>query len=109
MTYPDERRPRLHEEEALRRVLEGGLSSNRPGFRDLVQQLAQVLTATAAWVTERLPGSGKVRTLAFSLNGHLLEPFEYAIEGTPCETVIRERRMVHIADSDGLSTPDHPE
>jgi PAS domain S-box-containing protein len=98
----------LHEEEALRRVLEGGLSNDRQGFRALVQQLAGALSATAAWVTELLPGR-RVRTLAFSLNGHFLDPFEYAVEGTPCETVISKRCLVHVAHGDGLGTPDHPE
>jgi PAS domain S-box-containing protein len=90
---------RIDEDAALRSIVEGTSSSTgREFYRTLVQNLAASLDTRGALLTELDPGRNTLRALAFWLGGRFVEGFEYAIEGTPCETVLRERRLVHIPD-----------
>jgi PAS domain S-box-containing protein len=67
-------------------------------FAALVQNLAEALGTTGAWVTEYLEESRRLRSFAFWLDGRHVAEFEYDIAGSPCETVLSERRVVHVPE-----------
>jgi transcriptional regulator with GAF, ATPase, and Fis domain len=84
------------EDAALRSILEGtATQTGEQFFSALVFSLANALGTAGAWVTEHLTAGQRLRALAFWLNGEWVEDFEYAVAGTMCEAVIRERRMVY--------------
>jgi PAS domain S-box-containing protein len=90
---------KLDEAAALRLVVEGTVSATgEEFFRALVQNLARALGTNGAWVTEWLPEPRKLRALAMWLDGHYVDHFEYAVAGTPCETVVETRGLVHIPE-----------
>lgn len=85
-----------HDPAELHLVLQGTAVHTGIEFhRALVENLAKALSTHGAWVTEYIPERGSLRALAFYLNGEWIEDWEEAIEGTPCEVVIREERLVH--------------
>jgi PAS domain S-box-containing protein len=86
----------INEDEALRSILE--VTAPETGtrfFESLVRSVARALGTLGAWVTEYLPEHRRLRALAFWLNGQFIE-WEAGIDGTPCEVVITEQRLVHI-------------
>jgi len=90
---------RVDEDAALRAVVEGTVSETGHAFyRALVRSLAAALDTYGAWITETDRGPDRLRALAFWLGDRFIEPFEYAIAGTPCETTVSEGRLVHIPD-----------
>ncbi|HEX6851995.1 MAG TPA: sigma 54-interacting transcriptional regulator [Candidatus Polarisedimenticolaceae bacterium] len=90
---------RLDEESTLRAVVEGTASETGTAFfRALSQNLARALDTHGAWVTAYDEDTERLRALAFWFGGTWIEDFQYAIAGTPCETAIKETRLVHIPD-----------
>ena len=88
-----------HETAELRLLLQGTAVHTGIDFhRALVENLAQALSIYGAWVTEYLPEEGALKALAFYAGGGWIEDWEQSIEGTPCEAVIREQRLVHFPD-----------
>lgn len=67
-------------------------------FMALVENLARSLGTRGAWVTELLPVERRLRALAFWLGGEWVHNFEQPIDGTPCQVVLENRRVVHFAD-----------
>src|SRR6185369_4770399 len=95
---------------ALRLITEGTAAETGPGFYSaLVKALAAALNTDGAWVTEYLEEAGRLRALAFILNGEWITDYEYAIPGTPCETVVKERRLVHIPADVAQLFPNDPD
>jgi PAS domain S-box-containing protein len=90
----------LDEETALRTILEGTATVTGERFFDaLVENLAKALHTHAAWVTEYLPESRRLKALAFYLNGSFLKDWEMDLAGTPCEHVIDQARLIHFPDN----------
>ncbi|WP_279426184.1 sigma-54-dependent Fis family transcriptional regulator [Anaeromyxobacter terrae] len=90
---------RIDEELALRAVVEGTASETGQEFyRALVRNMALALDTRGAWLTEYDERRDRLRALAFWFGDGWVEGFEYPIAGTPCETAVRERRVVHIPD-----------
>jgi PAS domain S-box-containing protein len=90
---------RIDEEAALRTVVEGTASETGVEFyRALVQSMAKALDTRGAWVTRYDPEAERLRALAFYFGGQWVDDFEYAFVGTPCETAVRDKRLVHVAD-----------
>jgi PAS domain S-box-containing protein len=90
---------RIDEGAALRAVVEGTSSETGQEFyRALVCNLARSLATYGAWVTEYDEPTDRLRALAFWLGDRFVDAFEYPIAGTPCETAIRESRLVHVPD-----------
>jgi PAS domain S-box-containing protein len=90
---------RIDEETALRAVVEGTASdTGRDFYRALVRNLALALDTHGAWLTELDERRGRLRALAFWLGDRFIDEFDYPIAGTPCETAVREARLVHIPD-----------
>jgi len=83
----------------LKKIVEGTATVTGEGFFSaLVKNLAQALDVPAAWVTEYVDEFHQLRALAFWLDGNLMENVDLDIEGTPCEAVVVEGRIVHVAD-----------
>ncbi|MDH5574522.1 MAG: sigma 54-interacting transcriptional regulator [Nitrospirota bacterium] len=90
----------LDEETALRTILEGtATETGERFFESLVENLAKALHTHAAWVTDYLPESRRLKALAFYLNGSFLKDWAMDLTGTPCEHVIDQARLIHFPDN----------
>jgi len=99
MLTPSGQVPEASAEAALSRILEGTATEIGEGFfRVLVESLARALGTRGAWITEFDPRTRRLRALAFWMGGEWIEGFEQAVDGTPCQTVIDKRRLVHLPD-----------
>lgn len=97
-------------ENLIRHLLEG--TSSKIGeefFQALVHAAAQALDVAGVWVTEYLPDERVLRALSFWLNGDYIKHFEYKIEGTPCEVVVDQARIVHYPERIIELFPDDPD
>jgi PAS domain S-box-containing protein len=84
---------------ALKKIVEG--TSDYTGekfFRLLVKNLADALGAHGVWVTELIKDKNRLRALAFWLNNHYVEEYEYDIPGTPCEPVLESENICHVPE-----------
>ena len=89
----------LDEATALRRVVEGTASdTGAPFFRSLVDNLRGALGTMGAWVATVDGPSGTLCAVAMRMRDQWLDGFTYAVEGTPCQTALEERRLLHIPD-----------
>ncbi len=85
---------------ALRTILEGtATQTGTEFFQALVKNLAFALNTHGAWVTEYFPESRRLKALAFWMGDQWLDDWEMAVDGTACERVVDERRLVHIPDN----------
>jgi PAS domain S-box-containing protein len=90
----------MDEETALRTILEGtATETGERFFESLVENLAKALHTHAAWVTEYIPESRRLKALAFYLNGSFLKEWAMDLAGTPCEHVIDQARLIHFPDN----------
>ena len=95
----DNVRMELEEDVALKAILEGTARTTGEHFLEaLVMNLAKALNTYGAWVTEYLPEKHRFRAIAFWLGGQMLRNYEMEIEGSPCEVVIQQLRLVHYTD-----------
>lgn len=91
--------PAKVEDHALRKILEGTAShTGKEFFQALVKNLAEALGTRGAWVTEYLQEKDTLHALSFWLDGQFVEDYELQIPGSPCERVLRQKRMVHVPD-----------
>jgi PAS domain S-box-containing protein len=89
----------IDEDVALRNIMEGtATETGERFFAALVENLAKSLNTRGAWVTEYLEEFRKLRSIAFWFGGEWIGDYEYDISGTPCGTVIENRRLVHIPE-----------
>jgi len=99
----------LDEDVALRAIVEGTARTTGEHFFDaLVKSLAKVLHTHGAWVTEYLPEKNRYRAHAFYLGGQIFKDYEMEIEGTPCEVVVRDLRLIHYPDKVFDLFPNNP-
>jgi PAS domain S-box-containing protein len=90
----------LDVDQALRFIVEGTAAETGTDFyRALVKSLVAALNTTGAWVTEYFEEKGRLRALAFWLNGEWITDYEYELPGTPCGQVINEAKLVHIPEN----------
>jgi GAF domain-containing protein len=84
---------------ALQVIFQGTASeTGERFFMALVENLARALGTRGAWVAEIMPAQRRLRALAFWLGGEWVQNYEHAIDGTPCQAVEENRRVVHYAD-----------
>jgi PAS domain S-box-containing protein len=84
---------------AVQLIFQGTASETGAAFfTALVENLARALGTRGAWVTEFLPTERRLRALAFWLGGQWVENYEQGIDGTPCQVVVENRRVVHFPD-----------
>jgi PAS domain S-box-containing protein len=97
-------------ESTLIRMMEKTSPETGEGFFSaLVLNLAQCMDVAAAWVTEYVSDFRRLRTLAFWFDGRWVEGMEGVAEGTPCEVVLREGKVLFIADEVAGEFPDDPD
>jgi transcriptional regulator with PAS, ATPase and Fis domain len=95
---------------ALKKIVEG--TSDYTGgkfFRLLVKNLAETLDAHGVWVTEYLREKNRLRSLAFWLEDHFVEKYEYDVPGTPCEPVLKNETICHVPDNVISLFPNDPD
>ena len=82
----------------LRLLLEGtDTETGERFFQVLVASLAKALGTYGAWVTEYFPEERRLHALAFWMDGKFIQ-WAAPIDGTPCEKVVTEKRLVHVPD-----------
>ncbi len=83
-----------------RGVAEGTAAATGTGFFDtLVKSLSEATGTFGAWVTEWRPEERMLYSYSLYLGGELVPKFDYAIDGTPCETVVEQRgELIHIPE-----------
>ncbi len=85
---------------ALKKIVEGTSSYTGEAFyRSLVKNLAETLQAHGVWITEYLRESNRLRALAFWLDDHFVEEYEYDVPGTPCEPVLENESICHVPEN----------
>lgn len=95
---------------ALKKIVEGTSDyTGKKFFRLLVKNLAEALGAHGVWVTELLKDKNRLRALAFWLNDHYVEEYEYDIAGTPCEPVLVSENICHVPEDVIHLYPDDPD
>jgi PAS domain S-box-containing protein len=100
----------MEEDALLRTLLEGtATETGQPFFAALVKNLAGALNTYGAWVTEYLEDCRRLRALAFWLGDGFLDHWEIDIDGTPCEQVVTNQRLVHYPDNVMALFPRDPE
>ncbi|MCP5127623.1 MAG: sigma 54-interacting transcriptional regulator [Gammaproteobacteria bacterium] len=83
---------------ALRAIVEGtATATGAEFFRALVRELAQALNVRYAFVCELLENKVRVRTLAYWFNGTFVDNFEFDLDGSPCEVVIRGETVYYTS------------
>jgi PAS domain S-box-containing protein len=83
----------------LQEISAGTSAETGEGFFDsLVQHLARALETKSAWVTEWFPDQRELSALSFWNRDGFVKDFRYLVTGSPCETVVDERREVRIPD-----------
>ena len=94
----------------LKKIVEGtATETGERFFSALVKNLALALDVPAAWVTEYVDEYRQLRALAFWLDGKLMENVDLTIEGTPCEAVVVEGHIVHVANQIEEVFPNDPD
>src|SRR5215472_16273160 len=84
---------------ALQLIVQGTASETGEGFfRALVGNLARAMEVRGAWVTEFLAEERRLRALAFWLGGQWIQNYETPIDGTPCQQVIENQRLLHFPE-----------
>ncbi|HVP62944.1 MAG TPA: sigma 54-interacting transcriptional regulator [Myxococcaceae bacterium] len=84
---------------ALQVIFQGTASeTGERFFMALVENLARALSTRGAWVTEFLPVERRLRALAFWLGGEWIQHYEQGLDGTPCQAVLEDRRLLHLPD-----------
>jgi hypothetical protein len=68
-------------------------------FAALVRHLASAVDVAGAWVTELSPDAEHLRALSFWFQDHYIPNYEYAIEGTPCEHVVKQCSLFHVPEN----------
>jgi transcriptional regulator with GAF, ATPase, and Fis domain len=86
-------------DEVLRAILHGTANeTGTPFFIQLVRNLAQIVRTRGVWVTEYFKERHRLRAIAFLFDGALVNEYEYDFAGTPCESVVANRTLVHVPE-----------
>lgn len=100
----------VEEDILLRKLVEGtALFTGAGFFKALVRNLAEAMGVHGAWVTEYDEERRRLRSFAFWLDGDWVEEYEYAVKGTPCESVVDCQGLIHIPDRVVELYPDDPD
>ncbi|HVU03475.1 MAG TPA: sigma 54-interacting transcriptional regulator [Polyangiaceae bacterium] len=84
---------------ALRSIVEGTATETGEGFFGaLVEKLAAAMNTMGAWVAVWDDASATLRAIAMKMGDRRLDGLSYAVHGTPCQTVLEERRLLHIPE-----------
>lgn len=91
---------RKRTQHTLKRLVEGTASDTGEAFfSSLVQNLADALQVSHAFVSEYIAQPDQLRSLAVWANGGAHQNFEAALAVTPCSGVVQTSRSQYYADS----------
>ena len=91
-------------------ILQGtATATGRDFFDALVKHLARALGCKCAWVTEWIEDGKRLRALSFWVDGRYVADYEYAIVGTPCESVIGGCELIVVPDRVVQLFPNDPD
>jgi PAS domain S-box-containing protein len=91
--------PPFDELSVLRSLVEGtATETGEDFFAALVTNLQAAMGTTGAWIAAYSEADRTLRAISMRMRDRWLEGFEYAIDGTPCQTAIEERQTVLIPD-----------
>ncbi len=100
----------IKQDTLLHHILEGTSSETGHGFfKALVRSAALAMDVAGVWVTEYIPERRVLRSVAFWMNDHFVEDYEYNIAGTPCEQVIEKTCLIHYPERVIELFPDDPD
>jgi len=100
----------LDEDQALRIIMEGTAAETGENFfKALVENLAKVLNIKGAWATEYNKDNRQLNSLAFWIDGQWIDEYRYDISGTPCEAVVEDKKLIHVAQNVIELYPDDPD
>lgn len=100
---------RKRTEEALYAIIEKvSRKTGKEFFESLVLNLAKTLQMDSAIVGELSADEKRMRTIAVSSGGRIVENFEYSLPGSPCEIVIAERALRFYPSGVQRLFPDDP-
>ncbi len=92
-------RAELDELTALRTIVEGtATETGEAFFRALVANLSKAMGTMGAWVAVYVEDQRLLRAVSMKVRDEWMDGFAYPIDGTPCQTVVDERRAVHIPE-----------
>ncbi|QBG48761.1 PAS domain S-box protein [Verrucomicrobia bacterium S94] len=87
-------------EDSIRNIVEGVSAVGRSFFSSMVDQLAKTLGADLTYISEFIDDSREtMRTIAVSVAGESGGNFDYELQGTPCEAVLRGDHCVHFTEA----------
>jgi transcriptional regulator with GAF, ATPase, and Fis domain len=90
----------LQHDALLQKLLEATAEyTGKEFFNFLVKNLSEALQVRGAWVTEMIPEDHKMKAHALYVDGKWINHYEYVLENTPCETVIRNKQFVLIPEN----------
>lgn len=86
-------------EDSIRNIVEGVSATGRQFFNSMVSQLAKSLDADFAYISEYCDETHEtMRTIAVLDNGNVVDNFDYALRGTPCERVLNGDICIFTSD-----------
>lgn len=89
----------LDDNQILMRLAEDTAHATGEGFFGaLVESLKSALGTMGAWIALFDDDRARLRALSMRLRDDKLDGFCYELEGTPCQTAVTERRLVHIPE-----------
>ena len=96
--------------DALRDLVEGtAAETGEQFFAELVKHLAAALSTKCAWVTEWNRETRRLSALSLWVEDKHIGEYVYDVAGTPCETVIDDRDLVHVPERLIDLYPDDPD
>ncbi|MGE3173791.1 MAG: sigma 54-interacting transcriptional regulator [Planctomycetota bacterium] len=102
------RRPAI-DDELLAAIAAGTeVAAGEEFFATLVKRVAESMGVLGAWVTEWIGESRRLRALSFWFDAGYYGDYEYDVAGTPCETVVVDKRLSHVPERLVELFPDDP-
>jgi PAS domain S-box-containing protein len=99
----------LSELSVLRAIVEGTAQAiGEDFFVSLVRNLSIATGATGAFIAEFIEDKTRVRSLAYWIDGEVIENEEWELEGTPCEQVL-QGKLCHYPSEVWKLFPDEPD
>ncbi len=89
----------VFKDELLTHLLKG--TSTNVGedfFRSLVKHLCLAIQVKGAWIADFDEEQRMLRSRAFWSGDHYVDHYDYAIEGTPCELVYKNKDFFHVPE-----------
>jgi len=96
-------------ESAITKIMEAvSTATGADFFTAITVQMAEILKADSCGVVTTIPeNSVEVKTLAFFYKGEIVSNVKYALEGTPCSTIIGQQTHTYSSDLKNIFPEDN--